>query len=63
MDREIFIKKLETYQTSMAPINVKVKAINRLKDEFFKQSRMNINKQILDDISASSSELKYSELY
>ena len=35
MNKEAFIIKLETYQRSAAPIEVKEKAIKRLKKEFF----------------------------
>lgn len=63
MTREIFIKKLETYQTSQAPLDVKQKAIARLKEEFLGLDKDYKYKQILSDISLSSSELKPSELY
>ncbi len=63
MTREIFIKKLETYQTSQAPFDVKQKAIARLKEEFLGLDKDYKYKQILSDIALSSSELKPSELY
>jgi hypothetical protein len=63
MTREIFIKKLETYQSSQAPVDVKQKAIARLKEEFLGLDKDYKYKQLLSDISLSSSELKASELY
>lgn len=63
MDREVFIKRLEIFQTSSASMDVKTKAIDRLKNEFFNQDRGNKVKQLLCDISLSSSELKSSELH
>lgn len=63
MTREIFIKKLETYQTSEAPIDVKQKAIARLKEEFLGLDKSYKHKQLLNDIAISSSELKPSELF
>ncbi|MEA3497979.1 MAG: hypothetical protein U9R16_02855 [Campylobacterota bacterium] len=62
MDREIFIKKLETFQRSAAPIDVKTKAINRLKNEFLNSKQNEKFDQIRYDILISSSELKASEL-
>lgn len=63
MTREVFIKKLETYQTSEAPFEVKQKAIERLKAEFQGLDKNYKHRQILADIMISSSELKSSELY
>lgn len=63
MTREVFIKKLEIYQTSQAPVEVKEKAIARLKAEFTGDDKSYKHKQILTDIMISSSELKPSELY
>lgn len=63
MTREVFIKKLETYQTSQAPVDVKAKAIARLKEQFIGFDKDYKHKQILSDIMISSSELKSSELY
>ncbi|MEA3289882.1 MAG: hypothetical protein U9Q04_06820 [Campylobacterota bacterium] len=63
MTREVFIKKLETYQTSEAPYEVKAKAIERLKAEFQGLDQTFKHRQILADIMNSSSELKASELY
>ena len=62
MDREIFIKKLESFQTSAAPMDVKTKAIEKLKNEFFSQDRSHKINQLLCDMSMSSPEFKYSEL-
>lgn len=59
----MFIKRLETFQTSAAPMDVKEKAIERLKNDFFNSDSSNKFKQILTDISMSSSELKSTELY
>lgn len=63
MDREIFMKKLETYQSSSAPISVITKAIDRLKAEFYTTNYSERNKQILNDMIISSADLKSSELY
>ncbi|MEA3552844.1 MAG: hypothetical protein U9R39_00425 [Campylobacterota bacterium] len=63
MNREAFIIKLETYQRSSAPINVKEKAINRLKQEFYNTDFESKKEKILNDIYIGSSELKASELY
>ena len=63
MHREVFITKLQTFQTSSAPIDVISKAIDRLKAEFYGSNIEERNKQILFDIYASSSDLKTSELY
>jgi hypothetical protein len=61
MNRETFIKKLESFQTSAAPTDVKIKAIAKLKNEFFNQDRNNKINQLLCDMSMGSAELKYSE--
>lgn len=63
MTREIFIKRLETYQTSEAPFDIKQKAIARLKEEFLGLDKNYKHRQILNEISISSSELKPSELF
>jgi len=62
MNRDTFIKKLETFQTSAAPMDVKAKAIAKLKDEFFNQDRSHKINQLLSDMSMGSPEFKYSEL-
>ena len=62
MNRQAFIIKLETYQRSSAPIDVKEKAINRLKNEFYSSDYKSKREKILSDIYMGSSELKQSEL-
>lgn len=62
MTRDLFIKKLEMFQTSSAPIAVKEKAIKELKEQYFNDS-CSRSKQILSSIHASSSELKADELF
>ncbi len=62
MNKEIFILKLQTYQTSSAPVDVKEKAIQKLKYEFYGSNNQERNKQILNEIYASAADLKYSEL-
>ncbi|MEA3315604.1 MAG: hypothetical protein U9Q30_07115 [Campylobacterota bacterium] len=63
MTKELFIKNLERYQTSQAPVEVKAKAIEKLKTEFQAFDQTIKHKQILADIISSASELKASELY
>jgi hypothetical protein len=63
MTRENFIKKLESYQTSSAPFEVKQKAISRLKEEFYGFDDAQKMKQVLTDICLSSAELRPSELF
>lgn len=63
MTREIFIKNLEKYQTSQAPVEIKAKAIEKLKTEFQAFEETFKYKQLLSDITNSASELKSSELY
>ncbi|MBD3840890.1 MAG: hypothetical protein IE909_03220 [Campylobacterales bacterium] len=62
MTREIFIKKLEVFQSSQAPVEVKEKAILRLKEEFFNYDQSFKHKEILNDIARTYCELKSSEL-
>lgn len=63
MNRNVFITQLEVYQTSNAPFEVKRKAINRLKEEFFNSNSKEREKQIMYNIAISSAELKFNELY
>ncbi|MEA2017669.1 MAG: hypothetical protein U9N59_04405 [Campylobacterota bacterium] len=63
MDRAVFIKRLETYQCSSAPIDVITKAIDRLKEEFYGSNYNERDKQILNHMIISSADLKASELY
>ena len=63
MTREIFIKQLETYQTSQAPMDVKEKAIARLHNQFLGSNQDDKNKEILIGIINSTAELKSTELY
>lgn len=63
MTRKAYIKKLEIYHISEAPYEVKQKAIERLTAEFQEMDKTFKHRQILADISISSSELKPSELY
>lgn len=63
MTRETFIKKLESYQTSSAPYEVREKAIRKLKDEFIGFDNQQKMRQVLSDISLSSAELRASELF
>ncbi|MEA3553799.1 MAG: hypothetical protein U9R39_05305 [Campylobacterota bacterium] len=63
MTTEVFIKRLETYQTSDAPFDVKNKAIERLKAQYQGFDQTFKHRQLLTDIMNSSPELKASELY
>lgn len=63
MTRDIFIKKIESYQTSQAPIEVKQEAIAKLKQEFFGHDDNYKHRMLLNDILISSSELKPGELF
>lgn len=63
MTQDTFIKILEIYQTSQAPVEVKAQAIEKLKMEFQEFNQSVKYKEILMDIINSSSELKFSELY
>ena len=62
MNRNVFITKLAVFQTSDAPFEVKEKAINRLKNEFFNSNKKEREKQIMYNIALSSAELKFGEL-
>jgi len=62
MDKALFIKKLESFQTSSAPMEVREKAINKLKNDFFNQDRSHKINQLLCDMSMGSPDFKYSEL-
>lgn len=63
MTREVYIKKLEIYHISDAPYEIKQKAIAKLTSEFQEMDKTFKHRQILAEISLSSSELKPSELY
>lgn len=63
MSKELFMKKLQMFQSSSAPVAVKEKAINELKQKYFDMESSGKNKMLLSSIDASSSELKADELF
>lgn len=61
MSKDHFLKKLEMFQASSAPVHIKEAAIKDLKEKYFTQESK--NKLLLSSIVESSSELKPEELF